>query len=417
MKFIILSVALLFSVFTPAQLVVNSTVTPTNLVQNYLVGAGVVVSNVTFNGMPGNFADSQIGFFNGVNTNLAIDSGIVMSTGMVVDAVGPNNTGGVTTNFFNTSADPDLNAISSVSINDAAILEFDLVPAGDTIKFSYAFASEEYLEFANGSFNDAFGIFLSGTGISGPYANGAENIALVPGTTIPISINNVNDINNPAYYIDNGTGFSAPYNGSNTYVQYDGRTVTLTATYVVQCGGTYHLKFAIGDGGDGTYDSGVFIEAGSLTSSGIQVSLETPVGFFSNAPGLVYEDCALGSDVDFIFTRPDSTSSDTVFFDIGGNAINGTDYTTIPNNYVVFNNSDTVILTISAIGDGITEGVDTLWIAVPIASSGPCALTVSIQHICTFQILMKLIPYAGPDSVYIIVRAKFWTLPVVCLWV
>jgi gliding motility-associated-like protein len=168
---------------------------------------------------------------------------------------------------------------------------------------------------------------------------------------------------------------------------------------VVQCGGNYHLKFAIGDGVDGVWDSGVFIEAGSLTSTGVQVSLETPVGFFSNTPGVVYEDCAIGSDVDFIFVRPDSTASDTVFFDIGGNAINGTDYTSIPNSYVVFNNSDTAILTISAIGDGIVEGVDTLWIAVPVANSGPCA---SIYD-TTFLYISdpyEVVPYAGPDSIY-----------------
>jgi len=230
-------------------------------VKNYLAGSGVTVSNVTFNGMPGTATDPQIGFFNGVNTNLAIDSGLVMSSGMVNDAVGPNNTGGMGNDFFNSSADPDLNAISSVSINDAAILEFDLVPAGDTIKFSYSFASEEYMEYVGGGINDAFGIFLSGTGITGPYSNGAVNIALIPGTTTPISIDNVNAFTNAAYYIDNGDGFTAPYNGSNTYIQYDGRTVTLTATYVVQCGGSYHLKFAIGDGVDGILDSGVFMEA------------------------------------------------------------------------------------------------------------------------------------------------------------
>jgi gliding motility-associated-like protein len=89
----------------------------------------------------------------------------------------------------------------------------------------------------------------------------------------------------------------------------------------------------------------------------------------------------------------------TVFFDIGGNAINGTDYTSIPNSYVVFNNSDTAILTISAIGDGIVEGVDTLWIAVPVANSGPCA---SIYD-TTFLYISdpyEVVPYAGPDSIY-----------------
>ncbi len=395
----LLIVALTLTLPYYGQLVINNTETPEDLVQDYLVGTGVVVSNVTFNGMPGTMVDNQIGFFNAINTNLGIDSGLIMSTGVAIDAPGPNNMSGMGTDHFTSLGDPDLNAISSVSINDEAILEFDIVPAGDTLKFRYSFASEEYMEYVGGGINDAFGIFLSGTGITGPYSNNAVNIALIPGTATPVTIDNVNAFTNAAYYVDNGDGFTAPYNTSNTYVQYDGRTVTLVAKYPVQCGGSYHLKFAIGDGVDGILDSGVFIEAGSLTSTGVQVDIQSPVGFFSNTPGVVYEDCAIGSDVDFIFVRPDSTYSDTVYFDLGGNAINGTDYTSVANNYVVFTNSDTAVLTISAFGDGLVEGVDTMWIAVPIANSGPC----SNLYDTTFLYISdpyQVMPNAGQDSIY-----------------
>jgi gliding motility-associated-like protein len=381
------------------QLVVTNNETPEDLVQNYLVGSGVVVTNVEFNGMPGTVIDPQIGFFDALNTNLGIDSGLILSSGMVTDAIGPNNASGMGTDFFTSLGDPDLNAISFVSINDEAILEFDIIPAGDTLEFSYSFASEEYMEYVGGGINDAFGIFLSGTGITGPYSNNAVNIALIPGTATPVTIDNVNAFTNAAYYVDNGDGFTAPYNTSNTYIQYDGRTVTLVAKYPVQCGGSYHLKFAIGDGVDGILDSGVFIEAGSLSSSGVQIDIQSPVGFFSNTPGVVYEDCAIGSDVDFIFVRPDSTYPDTVYFDLGGDAINGVDYTNIPNNYIVFNNSDTTILTISAFGDGIVEGIDTMWIAVPIANSGPCANIYDTTFLYISD-PYQVIPNAGPDSIY-----------------
>lgn len=390
----------LFLTFTTySQLVVTNNQTPENLVQNYLVGSGVVVTNVTFNGMPGNVADPQIGFFDALNTNLGIDSGLIMSTGMVTDAPGPNDQSGMGTDFYTSLGDPDLNAISSVSINDEAILEFDIIPTGDTLEFRYSFASEEYMEYVGGGINDAFGIFLSGTGISGPYSNSAVNIALIPGTTTPVTIDNVNAYTNAAYYIDNGDGYTAPYNSSTTYIQYDGRTVTLIAKYPVQCGGSYHLKFAIGDGVDGILDSGVFIEAGSLSSSGVQVDIQSPVGFFSNTPGVVYEDCAIGSDVDFLFVRPDSTYPDTVFFDLGGNAINGVDYTNIPNSYVVFSNSDTTVLSISIFGDALVEGVDTMWIAIPLANSGPCSNILDTTFLYISD-PYEVIPNAGPDSIY-----------------
>lgn len=387
--------------FSPlyGQLVVTNTDTPEDLVQNILTGSGVTVTNVTFNGMPGNSPDIQIGYFNGLNTNLGIDSGLILCTGNVFNAIGPNNNDALGTDLFTSLGDPDLNAISSVSINDEAILEFDIVPTGDTLLFRYSFSSEEYMEYVGGGINDAFGIFLSGTGITGPYSNNAVNIALIPNSTIPVTIDNVNAFTNAAYYIDNGDGFTSPYNASSTYVQYDGRTVILTAAYPVQCGGSYHLKFAIGDGVDGILDSGVFIEAGSLSSSGVQVDIQTPVGFFTNVPGVVYEDCAIGSDVDFLFVRPDSTYPDTVFFDLGGNAINGTDYTNISTNYVVFGSSDTAILSITAFGDNLVEGVDTMWIAVPISNSGPCATLYDTTYLYISD-PYEVQPYVGPDTIY-----------------
>jgi gliding motility-associated-like protein len=360
------------------------------------VGAGVTVTNVTFSG---NVA--QRGFFNGVNTNLGLDSGLVLSTGAITGAIGPNNSGSTTTSYQVISADPDLNAISSVVMYDAAILEFDFVPNGDTVQFRYSFASEEYPEYSNpgSTVVDAFGLFLSGPGISGPYSNGGVNIALVPGTTTPVSIVNISPVVNSAYYVANGDGFTAPFNSNNMYIQYDGRTVTLTAKHAVQCGQTYHLKFAIADGGDAAWDSGVFIEAGSLTSTGVTVTMQTPVGTFINQPGFVYEECLLGTSVDFVFVRPEGQSVDTVFFNIGGTATNGVDYTNIPNNFVVFTNSDTAILTINILPDGVTEGVETILISVPIAFSGPCSVvydTVTLFISDPYEV----VPYAGPDTVY-----------------
>lgn len=88
--------------------------------------------------------------------------------------------------------DPDLNALTSLSINDACVIEFDFLPVGDTIRFNYVFGSEEYHDYVGSSFNDVLGFFLSGEGIVGPYTNDAINIAKVPGTNLAVSISNVN---------------------------------------------------------------------------------------------------------------------------------------------------------------------------------------------------------------------------------
>ena len=96
------------------------------------------------------------------------------------------------------------------------------------INFNYVFGSEEYPEFVNAGFNDAFGFFLSGPNpTGGMYVD--QNLAIVPGTAnTPVSIFNVNNVSNSAYYVDNGDGFTAPQNSDPTVIQFDGFTTPLT---------------------------------------------------------------------------------------------------------------------------------------------------------------------------------------------
>jgi hypothetical protein len=265
--------SLIIALFAPlvghAQLVVTNTQTPAWLVQNILLGQGVSVSNITFNGVPATMVTEQAGEFDGTSTVLGIGQGMMLATGDVMNAIGPNNIGSSTLgggNFGQT--DPDLEVLANPQVvNDAAVLEFDFIPTGDSLKFDFVFASDEYLEFVNGV-NDIFGFFLSGPGIAGPFSNGADNIALIPGTTDPVTINTVNDVVNPTYYTINGTGVNFPYNSNPIYPQYDGFTVVITAQALVQCGQTYHIKIAIGDASDTSWDSAVFLKAGSFTSTG-----------------------------------------------------------------------------------------------------------------------------------------------------
>ncbi|MBM3419201.1 MAG: hypothetical protein FJY17_09830, partial [Bacteroidetes bacterium] len=231
--------------------------------QNILLGPGVTVSNITFNGSP-----SAIGSFIATGTNLGIDQGIVMTTGTILNTgsgpQGPNNqaNAGVDNNAGGSALLSNL--INGTPTLNAAILEFDFVPYSDTVKFKYVFGSDEYPEFAppnNTGFNDVFGFFISGPGITG-----FQNIAKLPNNGGIVSINNVNAITNSSFYNFNGDGNSAPYNSNTSYIQYDGFTDVLEAVSQVQCGETYHLVLAVADVGDGQWDSGIFLEANSLTS-------------------------------------------------------------------------------------------------------------------------------------------------------
>ena len=85
----LLSGCLLFIGATRAQLAVQNNLTPNELVNSILVGQGVTVSNVTFNGQPANTIHDQIGSFAGTS-NLGLANGVVLATGQVPEVVGPN---------------------------------------------------------------------------------------------------------------------------------------------------------------------------------------------------------------------------------------------------------------------------------------------------------------------------------------
>jgi hypothetical protein len=282
MKKTTLILLLLLSSFTiQAQLIVNSNNTPAELVQNVLLGNNVYISNVKFNGslINGTMLKDQVtSFSNGETTNIGLNQGLLLSTGKGQVAIGPNNLGSATqSSSIINPGDTDLALITTGTIYNKASLEFDFVAQGDTISFNFVFGSEEYLEFVNSSFNDVFGFFISGPGISGPFEGNATNIALIPNTTIPISIDTVNSNVNPAFYVNNGTGATPLLNNT---IQFDGFTTVLPATAAIQCGETYHIKLAIANVGDNAYDSAVFLQSGSFSST---LSTETKLVAFVDA--------------------------------------------------------------------------------------------------------------------------------------
>ena len=327
------------------QISVTNIDTPQELVENVLLGGGVVASNFTFNGVAADATSIQacMGLFNANGTAFPINSGVVMASGNVINV--PGTASGFMSDIIGAGvSDPDLLLIEPAGINDACVIEFDFIPAGDTISFQYMFGSEEYPEFVNSGFNDAFGFFISGPGFAGPYSNGAENIALLPGTTTPVTIDNVNAGLNSQFYVDNaGDVFGITS-------QMDAYTVVLTASASVQCGQVYHIKLAIGDAGDSSYDSAVFLAADSFASPSVNVSVSTVTGDTS-----IVEGC---TDATFIFSRPASDTLDTLIinYDIGGTAIEGIDFSNLIDSVVFLPGEDTVIWNISAFLDQLNEG-------------------------------------------------------------
>jgi len=319
----------------------------------------------------------QAGYFDATGTDFPIPTGVLLATGNVELAVGPNDSGSATDND-GVAADPDdidLDAIGTATINDEAVLEFDFIPSGDSIEFAFVFASEEYHEYSTSTFNDVFGFFISGPGFAGPYEFGGENIAIIPGVGLPITMNNLNNGStntgpciNCEYLVDNTGG---------TDVQYDAHTVVMYARAEVECGETYHIKMAIGDAGDFSFDSGVFLEASSFTSNGISVEIASVLG-----EDALIEGCDT-AEVCFIRPSDADTVDLTVEYDVSGSATNGVDYPLLDGTVFFPEGEDTVKFYIIPEDDGIIEGTEDIIISVEIVNE--CGDT--IESSATIQII------------------------------
>lgn len=349
-----------------AQLVVDGNYTPQQLIEDVLVGQGVEVSNFQYSGN-----QAARGFFDGSTSNIGLGSGIIISTGRIVDAPGPNGTplSDAGTEFFG-PGDPTLTAISGspAGTYDAAILEFDFVPSSDTVQFRYVFASDEYMLYVGTGVNDVFAFLISGPGFPGE-----QNVALIPGTPTAVTIDNVNANTNAQYYIDNE-------NPPGSTVEYNGFTQPFTATAVLTPCETYHIRLAIADGGDGTFDSAVFLEAGSFTSPIISLNAESSYSASQNAQDLV-EGC---SSMTLTFERSEPLEDAlSVGITITGTGTVGSDISNIPNTISFAAGQSTSTITFDVLEDGITEGVETMTITLdqlnPCATGPATSVTFSIQ--------------------------------------
>ncbi|MCD0476610.1 SprB repeat-containing protein, partial [Flavobacterium sp. EDS] len=271
----------------------NNGYTADGLVKNILTSGCLVVSNVRFgyyqkSGSNWNWSDHiwsgtagdrQLGYYSKGTSTFPIDEGLLISTGKINSAMGPNSFANKSDAMVNNASDPDLTNISGETMHDAAILEFNFIPDGNLVEFKFVFASEEYLEYVHTDFNDAFGFFLSGPGITGSYTNNAVNLAQLPNNDA-VTINNIHSAgtntygtsfpaHNAAYYVNNPAG--------STVMEFDGSTTVLTATYAVTPGQTYKIKMAIADASDQLYDAGVFLKARSFATNTLVITNPAPV--------------------------------------------------------------------------------------------------------------------------------------------
>ncbi len=337
---------LLASSVAHAQIDVTENYTAAALAQK-LAGPGVTILNPVLN-----CPVQANGLFRVITSNIGIDSGIILTTGRAATNGAGIGVNGASFNLASTrnngNGDRDLEPLAGQATHDACALEFDVIPQGDTVKFDYVFGSEEYINATCGPYNDAFAFFISGPGIGT-----TDNMALVPGTNIPVTINSINSgVPGPNYSLSGCTsmGPGSPFtsyfvnNSAGTSITYQGFTTVLQAVHQVIPCSTYHLKMVIADGGNYIYDSGVFIRAGSLQANTLSI---TPVGGdsrTSRADAFAVKECAAGS---FRIHRPQAkATAETVHYTIAGTAVNGYDYNLIPDSVIIPAGQQEVAITI-----------------------------------------------------------------------
>ncbi len=231
----------------------GTTITPSTLAQS-LLGQN---SQITITGSSYVGANVATGTFGGGTGTIGIETGFLLTSGSVLSVLGPNNNGlaGVDLGL---DGDTDLDALvpEGSLTRDASVLTITFVPAVSTIQFSYVFGSEEYNDYVN-EINDVFGLFVNGV-----------NWAVIPRSSTPVAINNINCGNS-----GRGTPPPGPGKNCNLYVnndpptrniQLDGLTRALSFTAPVNPNVPNTLKIAIADTSDYDGDSAVFIAAGTL---------------------------------------------------------------------------------------------------------------------------------------------------------
>ncbi|MEO1258182.1 MAG: choice-of-anchor L domain-containing protein [Bacteroidota bacterium] len=344
--------------------------TPENLISNVFLGDGVSILDISYEGDP-----RAVGFFKDGAGAIGIERGILLTTGRAASEScfgGPYGADCFGSTFSSNDMasnvnDPDLNAIANAVTEDVAKFTITFQPFADTLRFRYVFASEEYPDFTCSQYNDVFGFFISGPGINGTFQNNGENIALIPGTDLPVAINNVNsgevgsdgqlaNCTPPAGSLD-FSQFYVNNDGFDIQPVYNGYTTVLTAEAVVIPCETYTIKLTIADAFDNLYDSGVFLEAKSFGTGTIEVEAATV-----SLDGAIAEGCSNGS---FTFSLPLEAEQD-VFLDynIIGDAINGTDYEFIPDNLFIPMGESSLTIPIIPFFDGIDEGLESIGIDI-----------------------------------------------------
>jgi len=253
--------------FSQSITVDTNTYTVPQLINDVLINTSCIsASNITWSTGTNFGSTGGIGYFENTNPNFPMQKGVILSTGNVLNAPGPNLT------MLNDGApswpgDASLEAIlssSGITMNsiNATILEFEFTPISPYFDFDFLFASEEYGNFQC-QFSDAFAFLITNmsTGVT-------TNLAVVPNTSTPISVVTVRDfLYNSGCSSENANYFGMFNGGTNAAtaaINFNGQTKVLNASTTLIPNTLYKIKLVITDRTDVLSDSAIFLSSDSF---------------------------------------------------------------------------------------------------------------------------------------------------------
>lgn len=259
--------------FSYSQITINESFTEVELIRDQFIGNPNFPAN-TFTVTSGTSANSvnSVAYFYANGADIAFDEGLVLSTGSVMDIPGANTSqisGGSNTWFGD--IDLELNTGIQNTLN-ASFISFNFVAQVPTISLDFILASEEYGAFEC-QFGDLFAFLL--TDID---AGITKNIALVPGSLVPISVTNVRGGDNQPicpsaneayfdrynYITSNANANIASIPAEDSPINLNGQTTVFTIADHLTVGHNYRLKIVVADYLDPLFDTAIFIRNNSF---------------------------------------------------------------------------------------------------------------------------------------------------------
>ena len=314
--------------------------TPQSMVSSLATGCSEI-NNVVYTGAPnaiGTFANGE---------SLGISEGVILSTGNVSNAIGPNSSGN-TASAFGQPGDALFDATFGFPSTDAAVLEFDFVAYGNNAFLTFIFASEAYPELNLTQLADAMGIFVTGPGVGNiPYNN--TNIALVPGTSDSITNGTINNVMGSAFYVEN----------TNNFFEFDGYTIPINLSFATVPCVSYHIKIVVADLNP-AFDSAILIGSESFkTDFALTIqNYSTSGGLYDLTEGCTNTLVVVRQDMDTLTAMPYILPFDLT---ITGTSTEGVDFVGISTGqYFISPYEAYISIDYTAIIDNLTEGIETI---------------------------------------------------------